>query len=140
MLGLRCCTWASSSCGERGFSLWWLLLLGSTGSSPTGFTCCFTWTGSLRLMGSRAQAQQLWHTGLAAPWRAESSQSRDQTHVPCTGRWILYPPGKSRLGFLKDCSECSGKNDLRRISCMDILQDILHLKKKIFFFFKAERS
>ena len=46
VLGLRCCTWAFSSCGERGFSLWWLLLLGSTGSSPTGFTCCFTWTGS----------------------------------------------------------------------------------------------
>ena len=40
VLGLRCCVWAFSSCGERGlllvavvgFSLQWLLLLWSTGS------------------------------------------------------------------------------------------------------------
>ena len=28
VLGLRCCTWAFSSCRERGSSLWWLLLFG----------------------------------------------------------------------------------------------------------------
>ena len=28
-------------------------------------------------------------TGLADPWHVASSQTRDRTHVPCTGRWIL---------------------------------------------------
>ena len=49
-LGLRCCTWAFSSCGERGysllqctdFSLWWLFLLRSTGSWSVGFSSCGT--------------------------------------------------------------------------------------------------
>ena len=27
--------------------------------------------------------------GLAAQWQSESSQTRDQTRVPCIGRWIL---------------------------------------------------
>lgn len=34
--------------------------------------------------GSRAQAQ-LWRTGLVAPQHADSSQTRDQTCVPCIG-------------------------------------------------------
>jgi len=29
-------------------------------------------------------------TGLAAPWHVGSSQTKGQTHVPCTGRQILY--------------------------------------------------
>ena len=29
------------------------------------------------------------HVGFVAAWRMESSRSRDQTHVPCTGRQIL---------------------------------------------------
>ena len=40
--------------------------------------------------GSRAQAQQLWCTSLAAPQHADSSRTRDRTCVPCIGRWILY--------------------------------------------------
>ena len=40
-------------------------------------------------MGSRAQAQQLWHRGLVAPWHVGSSWTRAQTCVPCIGRWIL---------------------------------------------------
>ena len=51
------------------FSLRWLLLLQST--------------------RSRAEAQQLRHTGLVALKHAGSSSTRDGTHVPCTGRWIL---------------------------------------------------
>ena len=51
------------------FSLWWLLLLRST--------------------GSRVQAQQLWRTGLAAPQHVGSSRTRDRTRVPCTGKQIL---------------------------------------------------
>ena len=29
--------------------------------------------------------QYLWYTGLVAPWHVESSQTRDQTCVSCTG-------------------------------------------------------
>ena len=35
------------------------------------------------------RARQLWCTGLIAPWHVEYSWTRDQTHVPCTGRKIL---------------------------------------------------
>ena len=50
MLGLRCCAWAFSGCGERGYSslpcaglsLRWFLLLRSTGSRHTGFSSCGT--------------------------------------------------------------------------------------------------
>ena len=31
----------------------------------------------LQLVGCRAQAQQVWHTGLAALWRGGSSRTRD---------------------------------------------------------------
>ena len=40
-----------------GFSLWWLLLLQSTGSRRMGFSSCGTWAQYLWLMGSRVQAQ-----------------------------------------------------------------------------------
>ena len=36
-----------------------------------------------------AQAQQLWPTGLVAPWHVGSSQTRARTHVPCIGRQTL---------------------------------------------------
>ena len=29
------------------------------------------------------------HVGFIAPWFVETSWTRDQTHVPCTGWWIL---------------------------------------------------
>ena len=60
-----------------GFSLQWLLLLRSRGSRRVGFSSCGVW------------AQQLWRTGLVAPWHMGSSQTRDRTRVPCVGRWIL---------------------------------------------------
>jgi len=31
----------------------------------------------------------LWHMGLAAPEHVGSPWIRDQTHIRCTGRWIL---------------------------------------------------
>ena len=40
-------------------------------------------------MGTRAQAQWLWHTGLIALQHVRSSQIRDGTHVSCIGRRIL---------------------------------------------------
>ena len=36
--------------------------------------------------GSRAQAQWLWCRGLTVLQHVESTQTRDQTHVPCIGR------------------------------------------------------
>ena len=56
-----------------GFSLWWLLLLRSTGSRCPGFSSYGTQAQELWLTGSRAQAQKLWRTGLAAPWHVGSS-------------------------------------------------------------------
>ena len=62
-----------------GFSLQWL-------------SCCGAWalgTGAQQFLDSRAQAQQLWHTGLVAPWHVESPQTRDQTCVSCIGRQVV---------------------------------------------------
>ena len=68
-----------------GFSLRCLLLLWNIGSRHAGFSSC----------GMRAQ--ELWLTGLVAPWHVGSSQTRDRTCVPCIGRQILntVPLGKS---------------------------------------------
>ena len=71
-----------SSLRCMGFSLWWLLLLRSMGSRCAGFSSCW-------LVGSRAQVQQLWCTGSVALQHVGSSQTRDQTRVPCIGRRIL---------------------------------------------------
>ena len=97
VLGLHCCARAFSSCGERGllfvavhmFSLRWLLLLWRTGSRHAGFSSCGMQAQQLWLAGSRAQAHQLWHMGLVAPWHVGSSGARARTRVPCIGRWIL---------------------------------------------------
>ena len=78
-----------SSLWCAGFSLRWLLLLWSTGSRCTSFSSYGTRAQQVWLAGSRAQAQQLWHTGLVAPWHVGSSQTRAQTRVPCIGRRIL---------------------------------------------------
>ena len=59
-----------SSLGGEGFSLWWLLLLLSTDSRAF-------------------KLQQLWLEGLVALWHVESTQTRDGTQVPSTGRWIF---------------------------------------------------
>ena len=42
------------------------------------------------LLGSRAQAQQLWYTGLVALWHAVSSRIRNRTCVSYIGQWSLY--------------------------------------------------
>ena len=49
-----------------------------------------TWASVAAVPGARAQAQWLWCMGSVAPWLVGSSQIRDQTHVSCTGRRILY--------------------------------------------------
>ena len=57
----------SSNCGERDL-VHQLLLLQSTGSRAHRLH-------QLRLPRFRAQAQQLWYTGLAAPWHVGSYQT-----------------------------------------------------------------
>ena len=44
----------------------------------------------LWLLGSRAQVQWLWRSGLAAPQHVEPSQTADWTCVSCIDRQILY--------------------------------------------------
>ena len=70
-----------------GFSLHWLLLFRSTGSRVLRLQQ-LQYSGSW-LPDSRAQAQQLWHTGLAALWLVGSSQIRGRTCVCCISRWIF---------------------------------------------------
>ena len=74
VLSLFCCTWTFSSCSKQE-------LLSSCyvqSSHCCSYSCC------------RAQAQYLCCSGLVAPRHVVSSQARDQTGVPCIGRWILY--------------------------------------------------
>ena len=55
VLGLRCCVWTFSSCGERELlfvAVRGLLLLRSTGSRHAGFSSCGMWAQSLWLMSS----------------------------------------------------------------------------------------
>ena len=77
VLGLCCYTWAFSSDGEGRLlpscSVWVSQCAGSS-CSEHGL--------------QSVQAQQLQHTGSAAPCHKGSSQTRDQTHVPCIGRQI----------------------------------------------------
>ena len=53
----------------------------------TGFSRCSTQARQLWLMGSRVQAQQLWHTDLAVSCHVESFWTRDQT---CPLHWQAY--------------------------------------------------
>ena len=65
-----------------GFSLRWLLFVAEQGLQGRGLQ-------QLWLEGSRAQAQQLWRTGLVALRHVGSSWTRACTCVPCVGRRIL---------------------------------------------------
>ena len=56
--------------------------LQSTGSQRVGHVWATKRSASQRLL-------YLWHPGLVAPWHVGSSRTRDPTHIPCIGRWIL---------------------------------------------------
>ena len=58
-------------------------------SGHTGFRSFSMWAQQLWLMGSRARAQLLWHTGLVSLRQVGSSQTRSQIHIPHIGRQIL---------------------------------------------------
>ena len=100
VLGLRCCR-LFSSCGERG-----LLSSCNAWASPcSGFSCCgaqalkcvdsrcSTWAQYLRLLGSRAQTQQLGCMGLVVPRHVGSSQTRVEPVSPgMAGRFFTTEP------------------------------------------------
>ena len=65
-----------------------------------GFHCCVQTFSNYRQQGLFFVAMQGFliavaslvskhKRGLVAPQHVETSQTRDQTHVPCIGRWIL---------------------------------------------------
>ena len=89
-LGLNCSTWASSSCGKQGLLFVvvrrLLIALASLAAEHGLQTCRLQ---QLWLVGCRAQAQQLWHTGLVPLRHVGSSRTRARTCVPCIGRQIL---------------------------------------------------
>ena len=84
VLGLHCCTSFSLVAESRGYSC-----CCTKASHCSGFSCgagavectgsrsCGMWAQQLQLLGSRGQAQQLWHTGLVTLWSVGSSQIRD---------------------------------------------------------------
>ena len=67
----------------------------SLGAASRNYTNCCAGFSLLQLLllqstSFGAQAQYLCCLSLVAPRHMVSSQTRDQTCVPCTGRWILY--------------------------------------------------
>ena len=90
--------WASSSCSK-----WGLLSSCGAWASPcsgvsdrgawalghSGFSSWGMWA-QLWFLGSRAQAQFLWHMRLLGLQHVGSFQIGDRTHVSCIGRWTLY--------------------------------------------------
>ena len=83
-----------------GFSLSWLLLLWSTGSRSAGFSSCGTWFQQLWLVGSRAQAQYLWCTGLVAPRMWDLPRpGLEPVSLALAGKFLTTAqPGKPRPG------------------------------------------
>jgi len=76
-LDLHCCSQAFSSCGKWGL----LSRCGTRVSHCSGFSCC-----RIQVQG---HVGSVWNTGLVALRHMGSSRSRDQTCVPCIGRWIV---------------------------------------------------
>ena len=69
--------YASQWCA--GFSCCRARALGARASvvAARGLSSCGVWAQQLWLTDSRAEAQQLWHTGFVAPWHVGSSRTRD---------------------------------------------------------------
>ena len=90
-----------------GFSLRWLLLW-STGSRHVGFSGCGMLAQQLWLMRSRAQALQLWHTGLVALWHVGSSWTRNRTAL--AGGFSTTAPPEKPWDHFKCDSTCRISN------------------------------
>ena len=75
-----------SSSRDRGATL----QMQCSGSQCGGFSYCGARApGRMGFSSCRVWAQNLWLTGLVAPWQMGSSQTKDQTLIPCISRWIL---------------------------------------------------
>ena len=74
------------------FWLYWVFVAAnrlSLAAVSLGFSPRWVFVAEHRLYSTLALAQQLWCVGLIVPRHVESAQTRDRTHVPCIGRWIL---------------------------------------------------
>ena len=107
---MRACCWLSwvwllrlcSACSTRGLPSRWAARVPRAAASLAELRLRTRRPGSRgsrlrtrrpRSRGSPAldtQARQSWHKGLIAPEYVQSSQVRDQTRIPYTGRRILY--------------------------------------------------
>ena len=111
----------ASSSLDRIFSISYLLISDCAGSSLlhglfpscrilasqySGFSCCAAQALEHEGFSSCSSwAQQLWCMGLAAPWQVKSSQTRNQTRVPCIGTWILNHWTTGEIPFLFHLNE-----------------------------------
>ena len=68
-LGVHCCAWAT--------------LVAVPGLLIAFASCCRA------LAPEHGLSSYGWRIGLVAPWHVESFWTRDRTHVPCIGKWIL---------------------------------------------------
>ena len=65
-------------------------LCGARTSHCDGFSCCREQElGHVGFSSCSMSAQQLWYTGLVALQHVRSSRIREQSGVPCIGRWII---------------------------------------------------
>ena len=82
-LGFCCCTKASFIAASRG-----TLCCGMQASRGSGFSCCRPLALGLQTSVFAVHGLRVVATGLVALRHVESSHIRDQTYVPCIGRWI----------------------------------------------------
>ena len=68
---------------SRGYSP----VCGARASHGSGFSCWGAWSQELPASVAATHRPAI-AQGLGCPTAAESSLTRDQTRVPCTGRWI----------------------------------------------------
>ena len=120
-LGLCCCVQVFSSCSERGLlfiAVRRLLIAVASLVAEHGLQACRL--QQLWLAGCRAQAQQLWRTGLIALRHVRSSWTRARTCVPCIGRQILNhcTTREARSFFLLICYSTLKGKDLNSLSVM----------------------
>ena len=93
---LSTCSAQSSHCGD--VSCFRAQALGTWASVTVGYrlSCCnFLALWHPGFSNCSSQAPELedfhwWHMGLVAPRHVKSSQTRDQTHVPCISKRILF--------------------------------------------------
>ena len=90
MLGLHCCTGFSLAVASKGYALvagQGLLIAVASFVAEHGLQGV---QEQLWHVGSAAAVPGLYSTGLVALWRVGSSRIRNQAHVSCIVRWILY--------------------------------------------------